>query len=190
MLRITHLIPLLLISFLSGCTHFVAEDYPQYLTNNTGISHLPSTDKVRQYFLPPQTKYFKYEFRSATSGKAHLWVVEFGKMLDDTLKSADVQAAFGTLSSVDSASAPGLTLVFELRHYRFSEFAAHISLDAKLMNEGTVVFEKSYVQSGGGQAGKMFALGGLAQKNAVHQSTKQALDKILRQLITDINNLQ
>ena len=124
------------------------------------------------------------------TGGIPTFVVEIGKMLDDTLKSTDVQAAFGTLKTVDSASVSGTTLVFDLQNYEFKDFGAHISLNIKLMKDETVFFEKNYVQSGETQGTKMLWGGILAVKNAVQQSTKQALDEILRQLITDLNELQ
>jgi hypothetical protein len=52
---------------------------------------------------------------------------------------------------------------------------------------GQVVFSKTYTQDGKTQGGKMFWGGAFAQKNAVQQSTKLALDEILRQLISDLD---
>lgn len=178
--------------FLGACTirQAVESDYPQYLANNVRESKLPSTDKAKHYFLPPQTKSFSYEFRSFLTGANNLWVVEFGKMLEDTLKSADVQTAFGTLTAVDSASGADATLVFELRDYSFADFGASISLNVKLMNAGAVTFQKAYTQAGKTQGGKMFWGGYFAQKNAVQQSTKLAMDEILRRLIVDLNELR
>jgi hypothetical protein len=168
----------------------VERDYPDYLKNNAGESQLPATNKANQYYLSTETRSFNYKFRSAMTGVANLWIVEIGKMLDDTLKSADVQSAFRTLNAVNSASAPGTTLTFELQNYAFHDFSAHISMNIKLMKNGVIVFEKNYTQDGPTQAGKMFFGGVFAQKNAVQQSTRLALDKILRQLITDLNQQQ
>ncbi|MCL2875818.1 MAG: hypothetical protein FWF12_05930 [Betaproteobacteria bacterium] len=168
----------------------VGKDYPKYLENNVGESQLPATDKADQYYLPPQTKSFSYEFRSFITGVGNKWVVEIGKMLDDTLKSVDVQKAFGTLAAVDSESAPGTTLVFELQDYKFEDFRAKISLNVKLMKTGTPAFEKNYTKEGKEQGGKMFLGGTFAQKNAVQQSTKLVLDEILRELIADLSGLQ
>lgn len=174
----------------SACTirHMVAEDYPQYLANNTGVASLPRTETAKVYALTPNTQLSSYEFRAAMTGQANLWIVEFGKMLDDTLRSADVQKAFGSLQKVSdtSKSSNGL-LIFDLRSYTFKEFAAHISLKISLMRGGKEIFSKTYVQDGEPQGGKMFWGGAFAQKNAVQQSTKLALDEILRRLIADLN---
>lgn len=179
-----------LIFSLEGCTKMVHGDYPKYLAKNAGESHLPVTGKASQYYLPPGTKSYRYEFKSFITGAGLRWVVEIGKMLEDTLQSQDVQAAFGSLKPVGSETATGPTLVFELQDYRFENFAAHITLNAKLMRDGKMAFEKSYTQTGRNQAGKMVALGAYAQKNAVQQSTKLAMDEILRQLIADLNALR
>jgi hypothetical protein len=176
----------------SACTirHLVEQDYPQYLVNNAGGVSLPKTDKTSEYFLTPATQQHKYEFRAAMTGAAHLWIVEFGKMLDDTLMSSDIQIAFGTLRKVsDAAAVSNSLLIFDLQNYTFSDFSAHVSLKISLSRSGQVVFSKTYTQDGKSQGGKMFWGGTFAQKNAVHQSTKDAVDKIVGQLISDLNTI-
>lgn len=174
----------------SACTirHHIVRDYPQYLVNNAGTANLPKTSRASEYFLTPATQQHRYEFRAAVTGYANLWIVEFGKMLDDTLMSTDVQQAFGTLRKISSRSSPtdGL-LIFDLQRYSFEDFSAHVSLKISLSRSGNVVFSKTYVQNGRTQGGKMFWGGVFAQKNAMQQSTKLAIDEILRQLITDLN---
>lgn len=176
----------------SACTihHYVEQDYPQYLVNNTGTANLPTTDRVSAYLLAPATQQHSYEFRSMMSGYGNLWIVEFGRMLDDTMNSADARKAFGAIQKVSevSGASDGL-LLFDLQNYSFEEFGAHISLQISLYRSGKVVFSKLYRQDGKTQGGKMFWGGVFAQKNAVQQSTKLALDEILRQLIADLNNL-
>jgi hypothetical protein len=167
--------------------HAVEKDYPEYLAKNSGTSTLPRTDKASEYFLTPQTQEFSYEFRAFVTGAANLWVVDFGKMLDDTLQSADVQAAFGDLERSDDVAASDAVLIFDLHEYTFEEFGAHISLNIALSRANEVVFEKTYTEDGRTQGGKMFWGGAFAQKNAVQQSTRTALDEILRQLIADLN---
>lgn len=176
----------------SACTirHSIDKDYPQYLVNNAGESNLPKTDKASEYFLTPETQQFTYEFRAAVTGYANLWVVNFGKMLDDTLMSEDVQIAFGKLQKVSEPSAnSGGLLVFDLKDYKFEGFSAHIALHISLSRSGNIVFSRTYTESGKSQGGKMIWGGAFAQKNAVQQSTKLALDEILRQLISDLNTL-
>lgn len=176
----------------SGCTirHLIEEDYPQYLANNAGTGNLPKTDRASGYALTPETQAFSYEFRAAMTGYANLWVVEFGKMLDDTLKAEDVQEAFGGLQKLSdpAAAAPSL-LVFDLETYTFEDFGAHVALNVSLTRGGDVVFKNTYVEDGKSQGGKMFWGGAFAQKNAVQQSTKLALDQILHRLIADLNAL-
>jgi hypothetical protein len=182
----------LLVLGTSACSirHVIEKDYPQYLVNNAGAGNLPNTDNASEYFLTSNTQNHSYEFRAVTTGYANLWIVEFGKMLDDTLKSTDVQNAFGTLKKVSDVSGDsrGL-LIFDLQSYTFKDFGAHVSLKISLSRLGQVVFSKTYTQDGKTQGGKMFWAGVFGQKNAVQQSTKLALDEILRQLITDLNTM-
>lgn len=174
----------------SGCTipHFVAADYPQYLSNNYGKSKLPTTKAGFQYSVPPITEHHKYEFRSATVGYANLWVVEFGKMLDKTLQSKDIQEAFGKLekSSTDNKTGADL-IVFDLVSYAFADYRAHITLRISLSSGGREIMAKTYDAEGKAQGGKMFWGGVFGMKNAIQQSTKLALDEILKNFINDIN---
>lgn len=84
---------------LSGCSirHQVVKDYPQYLINGQGESKLPATNTASHYEITPSTAAHHYEFRSAMAGYANVWVVEFGKVLEATLQSQDVQKAFDGL---------------------------------------------------------------------------------------------
>ena len=189
MRKLTIAVAALALALVSGCTirRYVAEDYPQYLMNNQGESHLPSTSVASRYALTPGTSSQHYEFRSAMAGGANLWIVEFGRLLDATLQSRDVQGAFGSLtrSSVEDPG-DGL-LVFDLLHYEFSDMRAHVTLKITQRHGGAEVFTSVYQAEGDTQGGKVFWGGVFAMKNAIHQSTKLALDEILRRLISDLN---
>lgn len=174
---------------LSGCSirHDVAKDYPQYLINNQGSAQLPSTSAVSEYVISPATVASNYEFRSAMAGYANVWVVRFGKILDDTLQSHDVQAAFDSLTKADGNAASEGVLAFNLQSYAYQELGAHISLKVDYRRGSENIFSKVYQADGTTQGGKMFWGGAFAMKNAVQQSTKLAVDNILRQLIGDLN---
>ncbi len=174
---------------MSGCSikHDVVKDYPQYLMNNQGNSHLPTTSSASGYAVMPATQANHYEFRSAMAGYANVWVVEFGRLLDDTMQSSDVQAAFGKLMKVKSSDESGGLLVFDLQNYSYAEMGAHITLKVTYRRGGKEVFSKVYQADGTTQGGKMFWGGAFAMKNAVQQSSKLALDHILVQLINDLN---
>jgi hypothetical protein len=176
----------------SSCTiqHVIEKDYPEYLVNNTGTTNFPNTDKASEYILTPNTQQHSYEFRAVSTGYANLWIVEFGKMLDDTLMSTDVQKAFGALQKVSDISGNSNSLlIFDLQSYTFEDYGAHLSLKISLSRSGQEVFSKTYTQDGKTQGGKMVWAGAFGQKNAVQQSTKLALDEILRQLILDLNTM-
>lgn len=174
---------------MSGCSikHDVVKDYPQYLMNNQGNSHLPTTSSASGYAVTPATQANHYEFRSAMAGYANVWVVEFGRLLDDTMQSSDVQAAFGKLMKVNNSDESGGLLVFDLQNYSYAELGAHITLKVTYRRGGKDVFSKVYQADGTTQGGKMFWGGAFAMKNAVQQSSKLALDHILMQLINDLN---
>jgi hypothetical protein len=183
------LLALVFCATLTGCTikHPIAADYGVYLNNNLGESDLPRASSPASYQLSPATQSHHYEFRSAVVGHANLWVVNFGEILDTTLRSADVQQAFGKLEAGNSNENPLLT--FELQEYRFADFRAYLTLKISVANGENQVFDKTYKVEGKSQGGKMFWGGALAMKNAVQQSTKLAMDDILRSFIQDYNQL-
>lgn len=174
---------------LCGCSirHDVAKDYPQYLINNQGTSNLSSTTGASEYTISPTTSSNHYEFRSAMAGYANVWVVQFGDILDDTLQSHDVQAAFGKLTKSDGGADSDGMLIFDLQSYTYVELGAHVSLKVTYRRGDHDVFSKVYQADGTTQGGKMFWGGAFAMKNAVQQSTKLAIDNILRKLIADLN---
>jgi hypothetical protein len=174
---------------LCGCSirHDVAKDYPQYLINNQNASQLPSTTAASEYTILPATAANQYEFRSAMAGYANVWVVQFGEILDSTLQSHDVQAAFGKLTKYDGGATSDGVLIFDLQSYTYVELGAHVSLKVTYRRGDQDVFSKVYQADGKTQGGKMFWGGAFAMKNAVQQSTKLAVDNILRQLIADLN---
>ena len=71
--------------------------------------------------------------------------------------------------------------------YKFEGFEARVKLNIKTTLNGKTIMHKTYYKKGNSQGGKMFWAGAFGQKNAVQQSTKLALDEILRQLISDLN---
>ena len=169
-------------------TRPVTDDYSQYLGNNKGASSLPHAKVAEQYYLTPATQAHRYEFRSAMAGQANLWVVEFGKVLDATMQSADVVDALGAMSKAGSEqAAKGNTLVFNLQNYTFADHGAHVELEIGVRNAQGEVFRKSYRADGSTQGGKMFWAGAFGMKNAVQQSTKAAVDNIMGQFIRDLN---
>ncbi|SFG92244.1 hypothetical protein SAMN05518865_12327 [Duganella sp. CF458] len=164
----------------------VADDYGTYLGNNVKTGNLPSARIADRYYLPPATQAHRYEFKSVMGGYANTWVVEFGKVLDATMRSSDVVAALGSVSKAgNDKSGSGNTLVFELQRYTFEDHGAHLELAISIRNAKGEVFRKVYDADGRTQGGKMFWGGAFAMKNAVQQSTKLAMDDILVRFIRD-----
>jgi hypothetical protein len=174
---------------LTGCSinHPVADDYSQYLVNNKGGFQLPETDYTAEYRIAPETLNQRYEFRAATTGYANLWVVEFGKILEDTLQSSDVQAAFKSLTETSESTPDGIMLLeFKLVDYKFEGFEARVKLNVRTTLNGKTVMDNTYYKTGISQGGKMFWAGAFGMKNAIQQSTKNAIDQILYLALTDI----
>lgn len=180
-----------LVALSTGCSirHVVSADYTQYLTNNEGSYQPPHTDYEAEYILTPNTANHNYEFRAATVGYAHLWVVNFGKILEKTLESKDVQSAFKKLSKADGKGTPGtLVISFNLVDYEFSGLEARVKLQITAIKDDSILFDRTYFEKGISQGGKMFFAGPFGMKNAIQQSTKSAIDKIMAQSLNDITS--
>lgn len=185
---------LLILSLSSACSihHRVADDYGQYLLNNKGQATFEKIHRNAQYSMDEQTRNHKLEFRSAMVGYAHVWVVEFGRILEASLEAEDFQQAFDRLVAAN-ANAPAesdMDLHFSLRNYTFEGFEATVSMNVKATSHGQTLVDKNYLAKGKSQGGKMFWAGAFGMKNAIQQSTKLAVDGILTELAADLKAAQ
>lgn len=180
-----------LMFLLGGCSikHVVSDDYQQYLINNEGNYQFPKTDYEADYRLTPNTVNHSHEFRSTTTGYANLWIVRFGDVLEKTLQSNDIQRAFKKLSKAEGKdSTSPMVIEFNLVDYRFEGFEAQVTLQISTLKNEIVVFDNKYFEKGKSQGGKMFWAGAFGMKNAIQQSTKNAIDKILEKYLQDMKS--
>ncbi len=171
---------------LGGCAYNVSSDYANYLESNQGETRFPKTNVNARYYIAPQVRGHSYQIRSVMAGAANTWNVHFGQMLAGTLESADYQAAFTSLTETkDADAAAGLVFKYQRANYAFTNTQARIGLTIEVYRNGERVFTEKYSQNGISQGGKMFWAGALGMANAVQQSTKSALDKILADSLAD-----
>jgi hypothetical protein len=71
-----------------------------------------------------------------------------------------------------------------LKH-RVVILSAHLMLRAVLRQQGLIWIDKVYLADGQSQVGKVVLAGPFAMRNALHATTKQAVDLVLRQLLID-----
>jgi hypothetical protein len=184
------LIFIFLIIFQS-CAHYVANDYNQYLNNNKGRINLKQSDIEAYYYLTPDTAQHDYRFRSFSVGYAQLWVVNFGDMLENQLNSGDIQKAFKRLKKhSNSKNEKYVLLIFKLNHYEFSDYCAKVDLRIIAKENESDLIDKLYKANGRNQAGKMYAGGSFAMKNAIQQSTMFAINDILTEFINDLDKVK
>lgn len=164
----------------TACTTMVANDYPQYLTNNTGQVQAQRLNTVAKYTISDKLMAHQFSVRSFAAGIANSWVVEAGKMLQTTLASADYSSQFS------AGNDQGLELAFDLENYEFRNFQTYLTLKVTATKNGQQVLSKSYTSVGANQTSKVMLGGGFAMKNAIQQSTKLAMDDVLKQLIGDL----
>lgn len=183
------IVVLLIIGAATGCSinHPVAKDYPQYLEKYGKEGNLPKTELKSNYSIDGKTETHRYEFRAATVGYAHLWIVEFGKILDETLNAPYVQSSFGELKKAGAeVKGSGSDIKFTLNSYEFKNYRAYVSMNIVLLKDGEELLNKNYTSEGESKGGQMWGAGPFGMKNATLDSTKTAIDKILTQFIDDI----
>lgn len=165
---------------MSGCTTMVANDYPAYLSKSAGSVDVQGINSVAHYSITDATMNHQYEVRSFAAGIANAWVVELGKMLDLTLQSQEYSPRFSKQSN------QGLDVAFDLSSYEFKNFQTYLTMNVKVTQSGKEIISKAYTTVGKNQTSKVLLGGGFAMKNAVQQSTKLALDDVLKQLLNDL----
>lgn len=172
---------------ITGCSisHPVEKDYDQHLAKYGAERILPKSNLDAKYVIGDSTQNHSYQFRAATVGYAHLWIVDFGKILDKTLSSGYVQTAFGALQK--GPQAEGNLIEFELESFEFRNHRAYTTLNIKVTNSGAELFNKTYSSEGASQGGQMFLAGPFGMTNATLSSTKHSIDNILSEFIKDIN---
>ena len=181
---------LLLVALTTGCSinHPVAKDYDQHLVKYGSETNLPSSDLEAEYSIATKTENHHYQFRAATVGYAHVWIVEFGKILDKTIKSDYVQSSFGKLKHRASTEViTGKQVIFELEKFEYKNYRAYTSMNIKVQDGDNEVLNKTYSSEGQSQGGQMWGAGPFGMKNATLKSTKSSIDQILEQFINDLN---
>ncbi len=177
------------ISLLAGCStyRYAAKDYDRYLMNNSGNDKLQTTTVEADYLLTKKTMGHRYAFRSFDVGYENVWVVEFGKMLESSLQSQDVQDSFWRLTRHTGRGTNGYLIVFDLKKYEFVDHEARVSIHISVSANGKGLFDKDYRTVGKAQDGKIFFGGVLAMQNAIRELTKSAIDELMNEFINDVN---
>jgi hypothetical protein len=183
------LVLMVVLGLASGCATVVTDDYKGYLANNQG-QLFPGLDYDAQYVITPATKSHTMQIKSGMAGYANSWEVRFGPLLEATLQSPDVQAAFKSFKESAGPVKGTREITFNLIGYDFSDHRAKINISIGVDKDGKKILEKAYQAEGNSQGGKMFWGGGMAMKNAVQQSTKSAMDAIMRKFLTDLKELK
>ncbi|PCK01979.1 MAG: hypothetical protein COA42_22555 [Alteromonadaceae bacterium] len=175
----------------TGCSinHPIAKDYPAFLSKNAGTGDLPKTELDTDYSIAGSTESHRYEFRAATVGYAHVWIVEFGKILDQTLNAPYVQNSFGRFDKrLNNSDSAGSLVQFTLENYEFKNYRAYVSVKIELTKDAEAVLSKTYSAEGDSKGGQMWGAGPFGMKSATLASTKSAIDNILKQFLNDIPN--
>ena len=178
--------PLLLIySLQTACSHTVMDSYPEYLQKNENTLKLPKTKKSLSYTMNEKTSSHSEKIRSFKAGLANSWVIEFGKVLQATMQSKDLKKAFTKIE--ENGDSADVKWEVSLQKFTFKEHRAYIAIDVNATTkDGKRLFMKTYQAQGNTQGGKMFWGGAFAMRNAIHQSTKAAMDKIFTSLVNDL----
>lgn len=179
----------LLSTVATGCSinHHIADDYGGYLEKNSSENAIPTTDISAEYYLSEKTENHSYRFRAATVGSANVWIVEFGKILDETMASDEIRESFKSIAKSDANSNAMNLIEFDLIDYEFYDYKADINLSILYKSNGQTSIVKQYHATGLPQTTQMWLGGVFGMRDAIHDSMKSAVDQILTELLIDIN---
>ena len=168
----------------SSACHHIKSDYSGYLEKHRASPPLPRVGIPAGYHITETTLKHRLDVRSARAGYGNIWIIELGEMLEQTMLSSEVRELFMGLHD-EAPSAPGYVVAFELVDYQVSGFSAHLTLRIALRHDGVALVDRVYAADGAGQAGKVIGAGAFAMRHALHATTKNAVDTVLRQFLLD-----
>ena len=175
-------IALLAIPGLSACTHVV-----NFHPVEPPEGAMTQSDASVKFYMRPELIHSSHSFRSALSGIANKWVVNYGTRAHEFAVKY-FSAAFRDFEEV---SEPGTdadaNLEIKHLHYTVSGQAAHVTMDVEAMGTaGAELLSEHYDTRGWSGTGVVFAAGAFAQKGAIRSSTDQAFKEIFLKLIDDL----
>lgn len=175
--------------FMTGCAvnPQISDTYAEFVAD-AGDPVLPTTGMASGYMLTDRTAAYQYRFSTRFGKRPQAWVVEVGKVLDASLQSPATQQAFGSLTKLTSSrDARGNVMLIDVQKYEFADARMNIALGVTLFSGGKAVFTRTYSATGSDHGARLFQFGSRAVPWVVNQSTRVAIDKILAQVITDLN---
>ena len=175
---------------LPGCTHMIAfnETDPSW---HYGVDAPRDAGAALVAVIDPETLADSYSFRALSTGLAHKWVAEYGKMLAQVtdVEFPQLVGVYARKSSYEEPSTgdPRLTLELSVPSYTFRDYHASVIVQVEAYGvDKTRLFSKSYSGSGANESGKMVGLGAFGQMSAVRQSSLDAFKEAFAKLRIDI----
>jgi hypothetical protein len=165
----------------AACSHHPLDDYPAYVSTHQNRLVLPPLNQQVTFSVSPRVD---GSHKTTHASLMHTYYVEFGKVLRATMASPDVQRAFTAVEGAPAGN--GLHIAFDLRTYDFDRARAIVDMTVSSSVGDRVILTKEYQAEGESASGKIIALGDLAVPSAIRESTKEAMDKIIPQLVADL----
>ena len=175
------LVPLAAVAVATACSHHPLDDYPSYVANHQNKLSLPALHHAVTYSVSPQVDVAR---KTTSSGLMHSYYVELGTVLQATMASPDVQRAFDSVAVGPAGN--GLHIDFDVRTYDFDRFRALIDMTVSSSLGNRVILTKAYRAEGENMGAKIIVVGDLAVPSAIRESTKDAMDRIMPQVIADL----
>ena len=169
---------------LPACTHNVGFDP---LQPPEEIVH--KTDASVKLYMRPLIVEASHSFRSAMSGIANKWVVDYGARAHEYAVQY-LSAAFTDFEEVaEPGSGADANLEIEHLYYTISGHAAHVTMDVEATDAtGNELMSQHYQTRGWRGAGVVFLGGVFAQKGVTRSTTDQAFREIFLQLVADLRS--
>ena len=175
---------IVLLFFQFACTHNATQNYDSYIDKQPDRLDDITFDSSFDYELTERTRNHAESVRDWKTGIIHEWKIEFGPVLDATLRSKSWKSKFRRKNSGETG--PNLDFKFDLKSFEFVNNAADVDLEIVVVKDKKEILRKVYSAMGPKQGGKMFWGGAFAMRNAIQASIKGSLDNILNALLNDL----
>ncbi|MCH7644783.1 MAG: hypothetical protein IH974_08095 [Myxococcales bacterium] len=180
--RIATVLALSLLLGLPACTHNVTFHPVQPPAEN-----IRQTDESVKLYMRPELVEASHSFRSALSGIANKWVVDYGARAHEFA----VQYLSAAFTDFEEVAEPGTgadaNLEIEHLYYTVSGHAAHVTMDVTANDAtGSELMSEHYQTRGWRGTGVVLLTGAFGQKGVIRSSTDQAFKEIFLKIIDDL----
>lgn len=166
----------------------VFDSYPNFLEEHSGTVYSDKLNFKMNWEMTKRSNKYLKEVSSGTAGVSKTWLMDFGKMMRATLESNDVKRNF--VSLVEGAKNQNdVHAIIDVIDFGFASHHSIIKLRIDVSRGDKPIFSNTYEEVGDSKGADMFLYGPTKMGTGMQESTKSAMDKILKVFLRDLKVL-